>query len=81
MTAWVMEPMQEAGFSWVAYTASYGLVSVLVGILMAKLVEFPVLYLRDAWFPAKRLFLEKPLVVEKPLDKLGVSRKPATFEG
>lgn len=51
---WVMRPMQEAGYSWVGYTSTYWLVSITVGILMAKLVEFPVLYLRDKWFPAKR---------------------------
>lgn len=51
---WVMQPMQEAGYSWFAFTSTYWAVSVVLGILMAKLVEFPVLYLRDKWFPARR---------------------------
>lgn len=51
---WVMKPMQEAGYTWFVYTSTYWVISIILGILMAKLVEFPVLYLRDKWFPAKR---------------------------
>lgn len=51
---WLMAPMKEAGFSWGAYTATYLTISIVAGILMAKLVEFPVLYLRDRWFPARQ---------------------------
>lgn len=51
---WLMGPMQKAGFSWPVYTVVYFIVSIAAGIVMAKSVEFPVLYLRDRWFPAGR---------------------------
>lgn len=54
MVYWVMEPMANAGFSWPVYTAVYLVISVIVGVFAARVIEFPVIYLRDKWFPAKR---------------------------
>jgi peptidoglycan/LPS O-acetylase OafA/YrhL len=69
-------PVMAIGIPWILHTAGlrlsylqatalYFAVSVIVGVLMAKLIELPVLRLRDAWFSgdAGRRTLERPAVL------------------
>jgi peptidoglycan/LPS O-acetylase OafA/YrhL len=58
---WLMQPMKEAGMSWMVYTATYGVASITLGITMARLIEFPVLYLRDSWFSESRSQRKQPV--------------------
>ena len=53
--------------NWFFYTAAYMIGSVLFGIFMASLIEFPVLRLRDHLFPSRG----RPLTVSlpKPLEQ------------
>jgi len=48
-----VEKMISLKFGFAAWITVYLLASMLVGILMAKLVEMPSLRLRDRWFPAR----------------------------
>ena len=46
------------GLNWYAFMAFYVPASVLVGIGMAKLVEYPFLRLRDRWYPSRSRALD-----------------------
>ena len=47
---------------WWLRTSFYMVGSIVLGIVMAKLIERPMLMLRDKWFPAKRSASSEPLV-------------------
>jgi peptidoglycan/LPS O-acetylase OafA/YrhL len=44
--------------NWYLYCASYFLGSVILGIVMASAIEFPLLKIRDRWFPSRARPLE-----------------------
>lgn len=50
---WVMPRMRDAGVPWSIRTALYLGGAFVIGIAMAKLLEFPVLALRDRLFPSR----------------------------
>jgi hypothetical protein len=45
--------LRAAGISWQIRSAIYLLGAFVVGIAMAKLIELPVLRIRDRWFPSR----------------------------
>ncbi len=83
----VLEKPMSLKSNWFAYFAIYVLGSVIVGVIMARLIELPVLALRNRIFPSrvqtpgndstqeptseKPLVLEEPLVAEAPLAVAG----------
>ncbi|MEO6259381.1 MAG: acyltransferase [Thermoanaerobaculia bacterium] len=63
MAAWgIGTPMRFlfGGFNWYYYVATYLVGSALLGILMASLIEYPVLRYRDRWCPSR----SRPLTTE-----------------
>ncbi len=75
---WFMMPLDSWNVPWLVYTPAYVALSIIAGILLAKLVEFPVLRLRDRWFPS----LTQPLTQPNESGPLGIhsKRKPAADE-
>lgn len=50
---WVFEPLTaHVALSWPIYTVIYWAISLIPGIAMAKLIEYPVLRLRDRYIPS-----------------------------
>jgi len=50
---WVFEPLTaHVALSWPVYTVTYWALSLIPGIAMSKLIEYPVLRLRDRYIPA-----------------------------
>lgn len=45
----------HGAIQWTLYTAAYFIASILIGILAAKLIEQPCLWLRDRWIPARTI--------------------------
>lgn len=58
------EALARGGLNWYAFMAFYVPASILVGIGMAKLVEYPFLRLRDKWYPSR----SKAVAVEAPAE-------------
>jgi peptidoglycan/LPS O-acetylase OafA/YrhL len=50
---WGIPHLERLGLSWQVRTAVYFLSAFVVGIAMAKLVETPLLRLRDRWYPSR----------------------------
>jgi peptidoglycan/LPS O-acetylase OafA/YrhL len=50
---WALPPLEKLGLSWQTRTLVYFVAAFLVGIAMSKLVERPLLRLRDRWFPSR----------------------------
>lgn len=62
VVTWFMISLDGLGVHWLVYTPAYAVLSIVVGIGFAKLVEFPVLRLRDKWFPSLTQPLTRPEV-------------------
>ena len=49
----LLKPLMGHYFNWLSYTLFYITISITVGIVMAKIVEFPMLRLRERFFPSR----------------------------
>jgi peptidoglycan/LPS O-acetylase OafA/YrhL len=50
---WALPHLEKLGLSWQSRTAIYFVAAFVVGIVMSKLVEVPLLRLRDRWYPSR----------------------------
>lgn len=51
---WIAIPLNnKLGINWLFYAGIYLIGSVLIGIVMSKMIEYPILKIRDKYFPSK----------------------------
>jgi len=70
---WVMPTLGRHLGNWPSYCVIYVICAGIIGILMALLIEFPVLRMRDKWFPSSG----PGLAVKSPSSERGMLDRPA----